>query len=109
MTSNNLFRMQLLRARKARGYNQEELAKETGLKPAAISHFETGERKPSLDNLRKLADALSVTSDYLLGRTKDMEGFADASAAFRHGYEKLSQSQRELALDMIEVLRKKNS
>ena len=44
---------------------------------SAISHFETGTRKPSFDNLRRLADALDVTTDYLLGRVKD---FTDSRA-----------------------------
>jgi len=36
-----------------------------------VSHFETGRRSPSFDNLRRLADALGVTTDYLLGREHD--------------------------------------
>ncbi len=35
---------------------------------ASISHFETGQRTPSLDSLVKLADALDVSVDALLGR-----------------------------------------
>ena len=46
------------------------------MQPSAISHFETGTRKPSFDNLRRLADALSVTTDYLIGRVDQMEAVA---------------------------------
>ena len=35
---------------------------------AAISHFETGQRVPSLASLVKLADALDTSVDALLGR-----------------------------------------
>lgn len=35
---------------------------------AAISHFENGVRAPSLDSLIRLADALDITTDELLGR-----------------------------------------
>ena len=35
---------------------------------ASISHFETGQRTPTLETLIKLADALDVTVDALLGR-----------------------------------------
>lgn len=108
MADDNIFPRRLVAARKKRDLNQEELAQRSGLKPAAVSHFETGARKPSFDNLRRLADALNVTADYLLGRTDDPEGFAEADVAFRHGFEQLSSDQREIALDFIEVLAKRN-
>ena len=108
MAEDNIFQKRLAAARKKRELSQDDLAQKTGLKPAAISHFETGARKPSFDNLRKLADALSVTADYLLGRTDDPEGFAEADVAFRHGFEKLSSDQREIAIDFIEVLAKRS-
>ncbi len=46
---------------------QTELARAARLTPAAISQFESGARKPSFDALSKLAKALKVTTDYLLG------------------------------------------
>jgi transcriptional regulator with XRE-family HTH domain len=57
-----------------RKIKQEKLAEQAHLQTSAISHFETGKRRPSFDNLKRLADALSVTTDYLLGRTNDPEG-----------------------------------
>ena len=50
------------------------------------SHFETGTRQQaSADNLVKLATALSVSVDYLLGRTNQMELRDDrVRATFRH-------------------------
>lgn len=104
MSDQQQFPGRLVTARRHRGFSQDELAGRTGLKPAAISHFETGTRKPSFDNLRKLADALTVTSDYLLGRTSDMEGFAEADAAFRDGFKDLTAEQREAALAMVNAL-----
>ena len=49
-----------------------------------------------------------MTADFLLGRTDDPEGFAEADVAFRHSFEQLSSDQREIALDFIEVLAKRN-
>ena len=69
----SVFGDRLLAARSRRGMSQSGVAKETGLPPAVISHFETGVRQfPSADTLVKLADALKVSSDYLLGRVDDM-------------------------------------
>ena len=71
-------------ARTTRGLSQEALADRASLQPSAISHFETSNRKPSFDNLRRLADALSVTTDYLIGRVDEMEDVATAERIHRH-------------------------
>ncbi len=64
----NKFPTILKKCRQDKNLNQTELAHKTSLQPSAISHFEAGSRKPSFDNLIKLADALEVTTDYLLAR-----------------------------------------
>lgn len=46
--------------------SQTELAERTDLSVPYISHIETGRKKPSLETLVKIADALSVTTDRLL-------------------------------------------
>lgn len=58
----------IVRIRESRGITQSDLAERTGLKPSAISHFESGRRRPCLANLVKLADALGCSADVLLGR-----------------------------------------
>ncbi len=68
MSKNNKFPTILKNCRQDKNLNQTELAQKTSLQPSAISHFESGSRKPSFDNLIKLADALEVTTDYLLDR-----------------------------------------
>ncbi len=65
---NTKFPTILKNCRQDKNLNQTELAQKTSLQPSAISHFESGSRKPSFDNLIKLADALEVTTDYLLDR-----------------------------------------
>ena len=62
-------RVRLKEVRKRRGLKMVELAEMTGLTPAAICHFETTSRQPTLPSLCRLAVALGVTSDYLAGRT----------------------------------------
>ena len=69
-TKREIFSERLKAARLVRGLSQGDLAELSGLKPAAVSHFETGQRTPSLNNLIRLADALDVSADYLLGRIK---------------------------------------
>jgi transcriptional regulator with XRE-family HTH domain len=47
-------------------YTQGDVASLMGMKPSAISHFETGRRLPSFENLRALAIVLKVSADFLL-------------------------------------------
>jgi len=54
--------------RELRKLTQAELGTRAGIAAASISHFETGQRAPSLDSLVKLADALNISVDALLGR-----------------------------------------
>jgi len=98
-----VFPERLRAAREYRGLNQGELASRSGLQPSAISHFETGARKPSFDNLHLLAETLDVTIDYLLGRVEDFKSLAGADRLHRH-YENLDGSDRKMADDLIIML-----
>ena len=62
------FRIQFRNIRERRGLTQVALGQRAGMAPGSISHFETGQRVPSLESLVKLADALGVSVDELLGR-----------------------------------------
>ena len=101
-----IFPARLRTARDKRGLNQNDLAKRAGLQASAISHFETGTRKPSFDNLRRLADALDVTTDYLLGRVNELDGLAGADRLRRH-YDRLSSEDRDFADSLLETLARK--
>ena len=103
MSSKNIFQERLLSARETRGLTQEELAKLSNLQPTAISHFENGTRKPSFDNLKKLSDALEVTSDFLLGRTDDSEKHMEDEPLYRH-FENLTADERDLAREFMKSL-----
>jgi transcriptional regulator with XRE-family HTH domain len=99
-----LFPKRLKAARELRGMNQEQLAERSGLQASAISHFETGGRKPSFDNLKRLADALGVSTDYLLGRTDDPEGHAAPNDPLYRDVQRLNKKNRDLASQIIRSL-----
>jgi len=100
------FREHLQHIRQTKGLSQGDLAKRTGLKPAAISHFETGQRKPSFDNLIKLADALGVSMDFLFGGGS--EHASTASRKLLRDFEKLSPRDQDVVQEMIQVLLSRN-
>lgn len=74
---------------------------------SSVGHFESGTRKPSFDNLRKLANALEVTTDYLLGRVDD-PGRAEAGDPLFRDVGKLSGGDRDLARDFLQMLASRN-
>ena len=102
----DLFPERLKEARKLRGLEQAELAAKAELPPTSISHFEGGARKPSFDTLRKLAQALDVTTDYLLGRV-DQPTIGQAPAPLYRDMQKLTAKDQELAADFIKLLASK--
>lgn len=104
----DVFPDRLRRAREYRGLTQGELADRAKLQASAISHFETGTRKPSFDNLRLLADTLDVTTDFLLGRVDEFKELAGADKLHRH-YNELQDNDRKFADDLITLLASKAS
>lgn len=69
-------RARLRVARELVGLNQAHLADQVSLSPAAISQFESGAARPSVDTIVALSDALGVPAGFLsLPLTETHEGF----------------------------------
>jgi transcriptional regulator with XRE-family HTH domain len=60
------FAQRLAKARKERGLTQQALAERASVHVSQIRRYEAGDAAPTLEALRKLALALSVSSDSLL-------------------------------------------
>ena len=56
----------ILNLRKARGWNQEELAERIGVTRQAVSRWESGSAKPDADKIIAVCDLFGVSADYLL-------------------------------------------
>ena len=54
--------------RLAKKMSQVELAKTLGVTKQSVSNWENENIQPSIEMLSKIADSLSVTTDYLLSR-----------------------------------------
>ncbi|WP_247789453.1 helix-turn-helix transcriptional regulator [Bradyrhizobium sp. 155] len=100
----DIFKERLKAARALRGLNQAELAARAGLPPASVSHFESGPRKPSFDNLKALATALDVTTDYLLGRADTPEASAATVGRLHRDLGKLTEQDLKLATEFVDLL-----
>ena len=60
--------MQLRKLREAAGLTQRELGNRIGVSGQAVAQWETGVKRPSVENLTKLADVLETSTDAILGR-----------------------------------------
>ena len=104
-----VFKVRLQAARDRRKMSQQDLARKTGLQASSISHFETGGRRPSFDNLRRLADALNVSTDFLIGRTGEINTSEEKTAdAIHRNLDKLSAYDLDIADRFVELLAKKD-
>jgi len=95
MTTKEAFPLQLKRAREARKVTQQELCKLA--ETPSIAQFETGARLPSAENIVKLAKALKVRTDFLLGVD---------NAIYWDG---ITQAQLETLETLLQLWRKQNT
>ena len=109
--SAEIFAQRLKEARELRELSQGGLAEKSGLQASAISHFETGARKPSFDNLRKLSRALEVTTDFLLGKADSPGAHGETLAKIARHIENMSSKEIEYAEQFLQMMakNKKNS
>lgn len=73
---------QLKTLRKSRNISQAEIAAELGIKPAAVSKYETGRVPLSEDSIEKLCQMLHVSADELLGLAAPTAPAAEGTAMF---------------------------
>lgn len=100
-------RIKALRLERA-NYSQLKLAKDAGLTPAAISQYESNIRKPNADALQKIAAALKVSVDCLLGDdTLDTNDNSDQQVLLRH-FSQLSEQDKKQIEDYIKFLASKS-
>lgn len=69
----NNFSDRLRETRKQRQLTQEALAEKANISRVMVTRYETGQTIPTVEVLISLADALSVSIDYLLGRSAFIE------------------------------------
>ena len=70
-----IFQERLISTRNLRKMTQKELSLKSSMNTTQIAYFESGSRVPSFDSICKLADGLSVSIDYLIGRSNKPESF----------------------------------
>jgi transcriptional regulator with XRE-family HTH domain len=82
---------------------QADLADAMELAPSTIGSYEQGHREPDNDTLRRLADVLQTTTDYLLGKDIDAEGIVEANYVKLLGINALSDEEYQELLKFLQI------
>lgn len=69
MDMNQIFSARLSAIRKERSMSQEEFSKKTGVSRVGLIRYESGDRLPNIEILQRIAAALNISADYLIGNT----------------------------------------
>ena len=93
----SLFSERLMFCMKERNLNGAELSAISGVTTAAISRYLNGVRQPTAENIVLLANALGVSSDYLLGLQDTQDGRMLVSA-----YEIASEADKRVIWTLLE-------
>lgn len=100
------FKDRLKKLRKEKGLSQRELCKIVGIHITNISRYERGENKPTADVMKKIADVLGVTTDYLMygsidDKAKQSISDRDLLLQFQR-VEKLPDDKKTIVKELIE-------
>lgn len=100
------FSSRLKTARELRGLSQVELASIAKIPSTSIAHFESGSRKPSLDNLIKLVAALEISADYLIGVASEISE-QNSTERLAVKYQRMTKEQQAVAEDILDAIMKR--
>jgi transcriptional regulator with XRE-family HTH domain len=85
-----------------KGWSQTELADKSGVSRVMIGKYERGEAIPSIDAAKKIADALEVSLDYLVG--EGINSKLDKQALKRlQDLELLEDDKKKTLFDLIDT------
>jgi len=94
------FSRRLSKIRKDKKLTQQQMADTIGIHVSQIKRYESGDTQPSLEVLRKIALALSISADVLLFE----EGERGASNELQMQFEALGQFNKEETMVAKELL-----
>ncbi|GGB41375.1 hypothetical protein GCM10011409_18610 [Lentibacillus populi] len=98
-----MFGERLRELRKEKKLTMKELGKIFSLAESTISGYESGTRKPDIDQVKKFADYFDVQTDYLLGRSNNKKGGAPYTTPLTEKDEKdIAKRMEKMRKDLME-------
>lgn len=103
------FSERLKKLRKDAGLTQVDVASKLGISQQAYASWERGVKKPTQDNLVKIAQVLNVSVDYLVGNLEEKSDALDnIELLFRMNSKGLSNEEKEIfRKELIQFMEKR--
>jgi transcriptional regulator with XRE-family HTH domain len=89
-------------SRDKNNFSQSDLAEKSNVSRVMIGKYERGEAIPSIDAAKKIADALNVSLDFLVGESKNAT-FDKRTLQRIQELELLEESKKETLFDLIDT------
>lgn len=103
------FSERLKKLRKQTQLTQVDVAEKLGISQPAYASWERGVKKPTQENLVKIAQILNVSVDYLVGNSEETEGdLENIELLFRMNSKGLTDEEKEIfKKELIEFMEKR--
>ena len=105
------FSERLKKLRKDAGLTQVDVANKLGISQPAYASWERGIKKPTQDNLVKIAQVLNVSVDYLVGNSeKKSDDLDNIELLFRMNSKGLTDEEKEIfKKELIEFMEERKT
>lgn len=88
--------------RKQKGWSQTDLARESAVSREILGKYERGEAVPSIDFAKRIADALGVSLDYLVGEGQNA-AFDKKSLQRLQAIEQLPDDEKKTVFALLDA------
>lgn len=88
--------------RKERGMSQTDLATKTGISQVMVGKYERGDASPSIEVAKKIADALEVSLDFLVGEGVNSK-FDKSTLKRIEEIQQLEEDKKKTLFDVIDT------
>lgn len=88
------FSERLKELRKKANFTQVEVAEKLGISQPAYASWERGVKKPTQENLVKIAQVLNVSVDYLVGNLEESDELDNIELLFRMNSKGLTEEEK---------------
>ena len=97
--------------RKSHGLTMRQLGETIGASESSISLYETGKQSPDITMLCKIADALHVSTDELLGRTDNRRSISetDIRIGLTDGEDPITPAQYAEVRQFVNFIRERDA
>lgn len=87
--------------RKNKGLTQQALADAIGLHVTQVKRYESGTSQPSLEAIKKIAQTLRVTTDFLIFEEGELEPASNLALQFK-AISDMPEHEREVVQELLE-------